>query len=323
MESVLLICPHFMGYDIQIVEELKKNYEVDFLDNEIFLKNVRQKYFKLPKIIKILFKLAPGIKYLYRENMLLNCNSKYIFDIDFTKEYKYIVVINGDGFSDDFYNKLFKKQYKAMKILYIWDDYSWLFKNSHVKYFDKVFSFNIIDCKSKKFNYLPMYTKKYFCAVNEKKYDIAIVASANKKRVNLAKYLYNKYKDQYNFYIYFYSKKNWGFFDYKQPLSNDEYLEVLSKSKAIVDCYRGNQKGPTTRVYDSLMTKTKIITTNKEIKNYPVYNKNILILNKKNEIPNEFIYDKYFESSIKEVTIDLWISHLLLKNDDYYKKEEK
>lgn len=323
MKKILLICPHFMDYDKQMINELQKDYFVKYIDNERFLKEVRNKYYKLPIIIKGILKFFPKVREQFRESLLEKYDNKIEYEINNDDNiYDYIIVINGDGYSNRLYKKLFYKQKSAFKILYIWDDFSWLFKNTHVELFEKVFSFNIVDCKEKSFLYMPMFTKKIENNEIKKIYDISIVASANKERIEVAKHLYYKYKGKYKFYIYFYSKEdNYDFFCNDKPLSYDDYQEVLLKSKIMVDCYRGGQKGPTTRVYDSLMTKTKIITTNKLISKYPIYNENILILDKTYNIPKNFVFDEYLETEIKPITLDLWIRHLMFKNTDYYKKE--
>ena len=316
--KILLICPKFMGYDKQIKDELGKWFDVTYLDNELILKDVRKEYQCLPLILKAFFKLFPVCREYYRNKKIKAKESVLPNYTETEIRYDYIICINGDGFSDEFYKVLFKTQNDAKRIIYLWDDYGWLFKNEHTKYFEKKFSFNIKDCKKRDYLYLPMFTKRVKEQNLIKKYDICLIASANDQRISLMKKIYTKYKDKYKFFIYFYSKKDYGFFCYDKPLSDNEYITILGESKAVIDCYRGGQKGPTTRVYDSISTRTKIISTNQELKKYPVYNDNVLIIDSRCIIPESFISTSYVSTNISSVVISDWINHLLNMDCDYY-----
>ncbi|POO85656.1 hypothetical protein C1H59_14890, partial [Clostridium sp. 3-3] len=303
-----------MGYEKQLIKELKKQFVVNYLDNEIILKDIRKSYYAMSKIKKLIFKVIPMLRNYYRNNKLKSKEAIVKNYIDM--KYDYIICVNGDGFSDNFYKELFNNQEQAEKIIYLWDDYNWLFKNKHINLFDKKFSFNIDDCKKQKCYYLPMFTKNLGVEEIDKIYDICLIASANDQRISLMKKIYEKYNDKYKFYIYFYSKKDYDFFCYDKPLSDTEYISILSKSKVVIDCYRGNQKGPTTRVYDSIITETKIISTNKLLTKYPVYNENVLIIDDKLIIPENFIYSKYIKTNISSIMLNQWVKHLITKKCD-------
>lgn len=312
-KRVLLICPHFMGYDEIIASYLRSNqYEVFFIDSDKYLKPAREEYKSYSIFLRLFLKLFPLLRELIREKLLSKRRADILSDLDDIKKVDYIIVINGDGLSKEIYNKLSKKYPHSQKILYIWDDLDWLFKKKHIKYFDNVFSYNIDDCKKNNFSYLPVFTAALEEKDYEKEYDISIIATASQERVKLAKKIFEKYKNEYKFYIYFYDKDfKFDFFSHTVPLSYEKYQEVLVKSVAILDIVRYGQKGPTTRIYDSILTRTKVITENKFIKKYPVYNSNILILDKKYEIPSSFIKKEYKEDEVKYISVKEWFQTLI------------
>jgi hypothetical protein len=313
VKRLLLFCPHFMGYDDILINYLRKEYSVTYVDTEQFLKIARDEYQHLPVIIKGIFKFCKPIRSIYRERLLTKNSTKFLEILKGKSGYDLILAINGDGIPEIVYKDILLNNPNAEKILYIWDDYSWLFKCNHIKHFDFVSSYNIYDCNKYNFSYLPVFTENVEYPIPlKKKYDISIVASANKERIELAKELYKKYKLKYKFYIYFYCKNNeFDFFCYSAPLKYDEYQKVLSESVSILDCGRHGQKGPTTRVYDSIITKTKIITTNHSVSKYPIYGPNILHLDDKMDIPIDFINSEYADTGITPVTIDSWFGSLM------------
>ena len=313
MRKVIVFCPKFMGYDTVLVEHLKTKYDVIHFDTDLVLYPARQEYDELSKLIKGLFKLVPFFREKYREKLLCKYadNLCEVSDVNDFVNVNYMLVINGDGIPEKYYENLLKK-ISCPKVLFIWDDFEWLFKKSHIKHFDTMISYNIIDCKKYGFDYLPVFTTDFLDADSaRKKYDIAIISSANKDRVAIAKRLYNKYKDVYSFFIYFYDKNSlFNFFSHSSPLPYESYKSILAESRSILDCGRNKQVGPTTRVYDAITTKTKVITTNKHIIEFPVYGSNILVLNKNFDIPSSFIKSPYVDEGITPYPIQRWINEM-------------
>lgn len=317
MKRILLFCPHFMGYEEIIINTLKKNYEVIYIDTESFLSEKRKIYNNNNFLLRASFKKLKVLREKYREKLLSECDNDYLrklagsassyLDLDT------VLAINGDGISNNIYEHIKKNNPKAKFILYIWDDFSWLFKQKHLIYFDKIVSYNIEDCKKHNFSYMPVFTQLVDSKNELKKcYDITIIATANAERVKLAKSLYNKYKDKYKFFIYFYCiQGEYNFFSNAKPLAFEEYITKVKESRAVLEIVRHNQIGPTTRIFDSLAAKTKVITTNNHIKNYPVYSDNILVLDKNYNIPDSFMSADYIDTDFKPLFIDEWLDNLL------------
>lgn len=313
MKKMLLLCPKFMNYDEILLDYLKDLYVIKYVNTEKYLKPNREKYKRIPIIFRLFLKCFKPIRNIMREHLLSLSDFEFWEEVKEIKNYDIILVINGDGISDNIYKKIILNNPDAKKYLYIWDDLYLLFKKSHIKYFDKVSSYNIDDCKKINATYQPVFTKKVEVNNYEKKYDISIIATATKERIKIAKSIYEKYKDKYRFFIYFYDKnKNFDFFCYEQPLKYSEYQIILAQSIAILDNGRYKQKGPTTRVFDTIETKTKVITTNKNIVKYPVFGTNILIIDNKYNIPNKFIKSEYIDKEITfTITVDLWLKNVI------------
>ena len=311
MKRILLLCPKFMDYDEILLNYLKNSYIVKYVNTEKYLKPIRDKYKSIPILLRFFLKYLKSIRNIIREHLLLS-NCELWEEIKEIQNFDIILVINGDGIADSVYKKIILNNPSAKKYLYIWDDLQLLFKKTHIKYFDKVLSYNIDDCKKINAIYQPVFTKEIKTDDFEKIYDISIVATATKDRIETAKLIYQKYKEEFNLYIYFYDRnRKFKFFCHEQPLQYDGYKKVLAQSTAILDDSRYKQKGPTTRVFDAISTKTKVITTNKNIIKYPIFGPNIFIIDRKCNISNEFIKSDYIDNeTINTVTVNTWFNNI-------------
>lgn len=313
-KKVLLLCPHFMGYDELVKNFLCENgYSVIYEDTDKVLKKAREKYKQFPIFFRFILKLFPQIRKVIREKLLQKYSFNFFKDLEKIESLDFILAINGDGVSEKIYKKLFSNNPQAQKVLYIWDDFDWLFKQSHIKKFDFVASYNIEDATKYNFLYLPVFTADIKKSIANKKYDIAIIATASQDRIALAKKIYYKYKNDYKFYIYFYDKEQrYNFFSHPLPMPYAKYQDILAMSVSVLDIVRFGQRGPTTRIYDSILTETKVITMNKNIKKYPVYNSNILVLDDELNIPHNFIKTEYINYEIIPVSIRRWCQKLTI-----------
>ena len=83
-------------------------------------------------------------------------------------------------------------------------------------------------------------------------------------------------------------------------LNRDQCLDILKKSKAVIDCPIPNQNGLTMRTFEALALNTKLITTNKNIKEYEFYTENnIYVVDDETEaIPTDF-FIKPFDNNYR------------------------
>lgn len=99
---------------------------------------------------------------------------------------------------------------------------------------------------------------------------------------------------------------------YQVPISYSEVLDYDSRSRAILNVVMENQEGVTQRDIESLMFNTKLITTNKHLKNKDFYNPNNIFILGEREIKDlkEFIKttpDPVDEEVFKKHTFEHWM----------------
>ena len=109
-------------------------------------------------------------------------------------------------------------------------------------------------------------------------------------------------------------------------MSYDKYLELLSESNCILDYNEKGQSGLTLRPMEALFLEKKLITNNKDIKNYDFYNpSNIFILGENNiEDIKEFInkpYEKVEQKIIDYYDFEQWLSRFEVQDKWTLKKE--
>ena len=82
-----------------------------------------------------------------------------------------------------------------------------------------------------------------------------------------------------------------------------------------MDIPRIGQHGLTMRIFECLATNTKIVTTNKSIKNYPFYNPSNIYILENDYLPDIAWFEKEYipigESVIKKYSIENWVKAIL------------
>ena len=318
--NILLLMPDFFDYPKMIIEELQsRGYNVDFICNES--DEFRSCFSYKKKIIRRVFrKLFP--KYMYKKDIIRAekvADKFYAAKVSQLRDnYDYVICIKGDMFPETQYSSLRNKYPNAKFIIYQWDDLSLLIKTKQSQWFDRHYSYNIEDCKKNNFRYLPMFSKKVKKEDNvTKKYDIAIIGTidrAHKKRLQIIEKIYDKYCNQYSFFLYLYRRDNITTHlpSFTDKLPFDGYVNALLESKSVLDIALINQEGPTTRFNDALGTDTKVITTNQNIKKYPIFSDNILIIDEDNPtIENDFISSPYHHTDLDFMSVEKWCDTIL------------
>ena len=286
-----------MKYNFLII---KKN------SKDVFFKNIENhyimSYYKLDTrnlILRILIKIkSPFI------NLLFSSNWKKII-----KEKKANAIIMFDNGFSEMVPKYIKNKNKEIKtILWFWNPINELSKKYlHCKDLDEIWSFDLEEVKKFNMKYnTQFFTKKI--KKHKKKICNEILYLGNAKNIKeeiLS--LKNKVEElglQTNFII---------IEDKKDYMSYDKYLELLSESNCILDYNEKGQSGLTLRPMEALFLEKKLITNNKDIKNYDFYNpSNIFILGENNiEDIKEFInkpYEKVEQKIIDYYDFEQWLS---------------
>ena len=92
--------------------------------------------------------------------------------------------------------------------------------------------------------------------------------------------------------------------------------QIYANSKCVIDVENAGQHGLTMRSIEILGLKRKLITTNKDIKNYDFYNSsNVFILDRKNPVMDmEFFnvpYQMLEDDMYKKYSLENWIFEVL------------
>lgn len=324
-KSVLLIAPDFFGYQIEILNNLRKSgADVLYFDerpkNDFFTKA----FIRINKKI-----IKKKIENYYNDIL------KKISTINFD----YVIIINIEAMSSEILKKLRDQQQSAKFILYMWD--SILNKKNTVElivFFDSVYSFDKQDCaKIESIKFRPLFYGNSYKQIADSsstiKYDLCFIGTVHSDRYSiLQKIIEIRSKIEIKFFFYMYFQKHILFWVKKikdpkfkkakrqdfhyRPLISSETINYIGHSKIIIDINHPKQSGLTIRTIEALGAKKKLITTNSDIKNYDFYNEdNILIIDRNNpEIPIKFFNTKHKEIPIEiynKYSISSWIQDIL------------
>ena len=306
--------PFFRDYEQCLKKVLDRKYNVLLINSDQFNRSIVENYHTIRRkmrIVRAIPVLRPGIDLWNRRMACDSYNNTFMSMISSDKNaYQGIVCINCECVGDGLLRTLRKKNPAATMVYYAWDDSKNLFHIPELSCFDRVLSYNIDECRQKKWDYLPVFTQTGRIGHSKHDlYDIAFVGTAHPNRVELADRIFNQYSVKYRLFIYLYDPLGVGGpFCHKEPLKYDEYMKIMRESSVFLDDPNEGQTGPTTRVFDALQTETKILTTNENISHYPVYSPNIAILDRDHvEISPEFIYQSYYKTTYQALTADEWI----------------
>lgn len=323
-KKVLLISPVFFNYYKEMINSLTSmGAEVDWFDerpsNSFFAK----------AILRVNDNL---IKY--------NINKYYsnIIETIKNKTYDYILIVKPEGITVEVIEKLKKLNPNAKVVIELWDSLAnnkaALEKLQHVH---KVFSFDKDDCKKYNLNFRPLfYINKYknLAGKDDKnQYDLLFIGTVHSDRYKVLVNLRNKLETaglKVYFYMYIPYKAMYigkkvlfreflgsSIEDFKfKPLPQDEIVELVGKSKVVLDIQHPKQTGLTMRTIEMLGADKKLITTNESVKDYDFYNQsNIQVVDRNiSNLDLEFFNSKYevVPNEIKErYSLESWLLELL------------
>lgn len=253
------------------------------------------------------------------------------------KEYDYVFFIKGESISASNVRRLKQFHPEANFITYHWDSIA---NNSNAQnllpYFDRVFSFDKIDCERLGLHFLPLFYTPDYANIpyydKEIKYDMLFVGTTHSDRYKLvkrieeqiikmgglcltwfyfpSKILYYKMKIQ-NSYLRQIPVHTFHF----KPMSKELLLQLYAGSRIIIDVQHPKQTGLTMRCIETLGAKRKLITTNYYITEYDFYNPdNILVVDRNLPyVPEKFLNEPYRDTP-KEIyesySIKNWLSSI-------------
>jgi hypothetical protein len=323
-KKVLLISPVYFNYYKEMIKSLTAmGAEVDWFDerpsNGFFVK----------AILRV------------NENLIMHNLNKYYSNIIENikhKTYDYILIIKPEGIPVEVIEKLKKLNPKAKVVIELWDS---LANNKaaveKLQHAHKVFSFDKDDCKKYNLIFRPLfYIDKYknlSKKANNNQYDLLFIGTVHTDRYKVLVNLKNKLEAaglKVYFYMYIPYKAMYigkkvllrkfsgsSIKDFKfKPLSQDQIVDLVGKSRVVLDIQHPKQTGLTMRTIEMLGANKKLITTNESVKDYDFYNKaNIQVVDRNiSNLDLEFFNSKYevVPNEIKEkYSLEYWLLELL------------
>ena len=286
------MCPRFFHYHSDIENELIRNgYAVDSFDDRI-----KQSSFN--KVLKKIFKRTYAKKtYRYLYNI---CERKKNID------YKYVIVVLGLDYSESSMELLHLYFKNATFIYYAWDSIGTYPQIKRIlPYFQKKYSFDPYDCLENGVTFLPLFYSEQLSLDCDKRYSYSCVTSyfPNKDRniclalkavSKVEKGFIHLYIKSLLFFVYlkikYRSKIHVKLKDVSfRKIGKEELKKIFRESFATVDAQLDKQRGLTIRTFEALSSKTKLITTNKDIERYSFFNaNNIFVVEEGKIIPDSF-----------------------------------
>lgn len=283
-KRILLFSPQFFGYGQAIARKLQDyGAEVDYFDerpgNDFMTK-------ALIRIDKSLLARKTH-KYYSRISTSLQKN-----------HYDYVLFLNLEAISEKDLLVLKESQPKAIFIMYMWDSV----KNkkhtaSLFPYFDLKHTFDKDDSENElytAFNFRPLFFLDEYRNLDGggiKDIDLLFVGTIHSDRYQLLmkiRSLCEEMGKKTDFFLFIQSKKLYyarkasdkSFSGAKMadfefiPLPKQDLINKLIRTKVVLDIQHPSQTGLTMRTIEMIGAKKKIITTNRNIKDYDFYNPN-------------------------------------------------
>lgn len=292
-KKILFFAPNSFGYEHEIKKELERmkaivTYYDERPSNSTFTK----------AIIRLNKKSVRAYTDKYFEKIVQN---------ECANNYDYVFVLRGEAFSPRIVHDLRAAFQSAHFVLYLWDS----MKNNNTldvaPLFDKVYSFDRLDCNKYSFlSFLPLFYLSDYSNLNLigsenicfslKK--IMFVGTVHSDRYLFIESLkrelvsYNIFFETYYFFqskLLYWKKKiidnsfrGTKVDDFKFiPLTKNDILQRMKECVAVLDIQHPSQNGLTMRCIETLGAQRKLITTNQDIKEYDFYiASNVLILNR-------------------------------------------
>jgi hypothetical protein len=296
MKRILFIAPDSVGIIKVIKEQLSGNdeYIIDYIDlvlqqsekfryksfahraQNFYLKKIRSKNLKHTHYNKCI-----------REKIT---RSNETYDV--------IVIIRPDLVNNE--NLQLLRNRTKYYVAYYWDSVSFFPRKLAIShFFDRVFSFDIKDCRAHGFELL---TNFYFFeeVPEEIKYKVYGLVSYDKRKTHLEMVAAEFRKAGISFCIKAYRQKEFQS-DYltciTDVLDYKEMLKEISCSDVLLEVQKEGQQGLTFRPFEALGLKKKLITNNPLIKEYDFYSDhNICVIDPENiNIPPGFFSTPYRE----------------------------
>lgn len=275
--KILLISPRFFGYEKRILDRLRLHgalaTHVDDRPHDSTL-------------MKALIRLCPGVV-ASRLDTFHKANLERLKGQTFDD----LLFIAPEGC-----RLSHVQQYKAAfpmarTLLYMWDSFE---NKSHgdvtgfLEQFDVAASFDRVDCQTYGMRFRPLFFNEQKVEQGKHlQYDFSFIGTIHCERYAILRSLVAQAENRYTHFVFAYlpSMLHYYWFKLTKPefqgvpksafhfsaMPYAEVLRVISESKAIVDIEHPRQRGLTMRTLEVIGAGKKLITTNREVLEYPFY----------------------------------------------------
>ena len=332
-KKILFLSANFFGYEKAIENRLRElGAEVDFFNerpsDSVLSKGIIRvnKNFYFQKIRSYYHKITKETKY---------------------QNYDFFLLIKGETIPFSFLRQ-FKRDHPAAKMIY----YSYDAVLEYPKflklysYFDKNFTFEPKDAHEYNLHFRPLFFIEDYQEVRQSgniKYDIVFIGSAHTDRyligekvrkisssLNLKTYFYYYAQNKAAFLLKKIFDQNLKKFDIKKltftKLKHSEIADIYAQSRSVLDINKPFQDGLTMRTFETLAAEKKLVTTNSDIRNYPFYNDDLILIVDRDqvELDSDFFKassNKISVENLEMMSLDSWIECLFVQDqDEYWKK---
>lgn len=331
-KSILFISSKAFGIPENIIKELiNLGAIVDYYDERPANNFLTKALIRINRIL-----VAPYINFYY--NKIIKQTS--------TKKYDYIFFIKAESISHSKLKLLFSLHPESTNIIYHWDSIA---NNKNalntLPEFDYAFSFDRKDCKKFNMHFLPLFYyneyKDIALSKENKIFDLLFVGTVHSDRYKIINSIITQFSENgYNYFTYFFFQSKIMFYRYllinKKSLSlkkfqvhfnslnKEDLLELYKKSRTIIDIQHPKQTGLTLRTFEALGSKCKLITTNKDIKNYNFYHPNNILIIDRNKpvIPKSFLELDYYpipDAIYESYSITSWIKSIFYNTSLFHR----
>ncbi|SHE34748.1 hypothetical protein SAMN05443633_10149 [Chryseobacterium arachidis] len=330
-KKILFLSVSFFKYERAIAKRLTElGAEVDFYDERPSNSNI-----------------SKGIIRFNKRFYHLKINQYYnrILSEIRGKQYDFFFLIKGEAIPTFFLEKI-KENNPEMEMIYYNFDPLTEYPNliSHLKYFDKKFTFEYNDSVKFNLSFRPLFYLEEYKNLNQNnrssEYDVVFIGSAHTDRyivgekiraaadrLNLNSYFYYYAMGRIAFRLKKLIDKNLKQFDIDKvsfdKLNHHQIIDFYKKTKSVLDINKPFQHGLTIRTFEVLASGRKLITTNADIKNYPFYcPNNILVVDRENiQLEPDFFKTDFKEIDrevLRKMSLDSFIECFFDRHQDEY-----
>ncbi|UFH33817.1 lipopolysaccharide core biosynthesis protein rfaS [Chryseobacterium sp. C-71] len=318
-KKLLFIAPDYYGFDEVILYGLNEysDYEITMA---LSVSTKRYIYRNFGERLKNFFSKT----FLNKNLKKTQKRRKFISEINTHDLYDIILVNRPDILDAEIYNLLNNKGGK--KIVVLWDSLEKIQgQKESLKHYDIKYSFDAENCKEfglKKINNFYFNEKLYN---NNPMFDVIFLGTFDKRFNDLLRITQALKKDNINIHSFIYHHRDFIIKDEFQEnitklekiIPFKESYKINEKGNFFLDLAHENQSGLSFRPFEAIGCRRKLITTNKNIKNYDFYDpENIFVIENIDDIniPLEFFTTPYKELPAKilqKYSFENWINNIL------------